>query len=220
MRPVAPTIPPRAALSSRSWLRARLAAWRVAEAGVAAVEFALILPVMTTLFFGLNEITLLVAVDRKLGSLSRSLADLSSRANQISTAELANDFDAAVMTMRPYDSTTLQMVVTSVLVTASGSSYKGTVDWSCARHIVTKPATMSQTDYDAANLKVRTKGSTYTVPTGFQTTTTQAFMLVETLLPYQPSFGYFIKSTIALRETSPWPVRGGTGVTGPTSCPS
>lgn len=217
MSPGAPTIP---ALSSRSWLRARLAAWRAADGGVAAVEFALVLPIMITLFFGLNEITLAVTVDRKLGTLSRSLADLTTRSSQISSSDLDNDFDASVMTMRPYDSTTTQMVVTSVLVTGSGSTYTGTVDWSCGRQLTTKPAGVAQADFDAANLKVRAKGSTYTVPIGFQTPSNKSFILVETLLPYQPTFGFFIKSTLSLRGTVPWPVRGGTNVTAPSSCPA
>lgn len=220
MRPDVPTTAPRAALSSRSWLRARLVAWRGAEAGVAAVEFALVLPILISLFFGLNELTLAVTVDRKLGSLARSLADMTTRASQISTAALDNDLDAAVMTMRPYDSSTIQMVVTSILVTANGSTYTGAVDWSCGRNLTAKPANMAQADFDAANLKVRAKASTYTVPTGFQNASTKSFMLVEALMPYQPTFGKFITSTILFRETTPWPVRSGTKVTGPASCPT
>ena len=201
-------------------LAASLARLRAAEAGVAAVEFALVLPVMVTLYFGLAEITAAVINDRKLDSLSRSLADLTSRFSILSSSDLSNIFDAAVMTMRPYDSSGIQMVVTSVKVTKSGNSYNGNVDWSCGRHMGTKPGNMSQAAFDAANLSVRASGSSYTVPPGFQSDSTQSFILVETLMPYQPTLGQFITNTINFRETTPWPVRSGTSVTFTPPCPS
>ena len=200
----------------------RAAAWPGASGGVAAVEFALILPVMVTMLLGMSEVTLGVNVDRKLTLLSRSLADLSSRSSSLSTAEMASIFAAGSAILRPYDATSAQMVVTSVSVTKSGSStYSGTVDWSCGKNLSNRPSFETQAQFDAAtNLQVRSKGSAYPVPGGFQSDTTKSFILVETLLPYKPLFGYVVTGTMRLRENTPWPVRDVDRVTGPTTCPT
>lgn len=191
-------------------LGGRLALWRRATGGVAAVEFALILPVMLTMFFGLSEVTLAINVDRKLTLLSRSLADLSSRKAQVVTSEMSNIFGAAAAIMRPYKADTTQMVVTSVLVTQSGSTYTGAVEWSCGKNL----------GAGANDLKVRAANSSYPVPDGFKSPTTKSFILVESLHPYEPVFGKIITGTIRLRETTPWPVRNAEKVKGPNPCPT
>ncbi len=197
----------------------RARAWRRAEGGVAAVEFALVLPIMVTLFFGLSETTLAVNIDRKLTLLSRSLADLSSRTAEITSTDMSTIFTASTAVMRPYDATKTQMVVSSVIVTQSGQTYTGAVEWSCPKNITAKAQGQTQTDYDATNLKARAKNSSYAVPIGFQTPTTKSFILVETLMPFVPTFGQVITGTIQLRETTPWPVRNTDKVKGPSSCP-
>ena len=47
--------------------------------GVAAVEFAVIVPVMLVLFFGMVEFSSGVAVDRKVTLMARTLSDLTSQ---------------------------------------------------------------------------------------------------------------------------------------------
>ena len=197
------------------------ASWPRAIGGVAAVEFALILPVMVTMLLGMSEVTLGVNLDRKLTLLSRSLADLSSRASSMSTSEMGSIFAAASAILRPYDSTTAQMVVTSVTVTKSGSTYSGAVDWSCGKNLSNRPSFETQAQFDGAtNLQVRAKSSSYPVPSGFQSDTTKSFIVVETLLPYKPIFGYIVTGTMRLRENTPWPVRDVDRVTGPSPCPT
>lgn len=199
-------------------LAARAALWPRATGGVAAVEFALILPIMVLLLLGMSEVTLAVNIDRKLTLLSRSLADLSSRTRELTTTEMANVFNAAGAIMRPYDTPAPQMVVSSIAVTKSGSTYSGAVEWSCPKNLATKQQSETQAQFDANNLKTRATGSAYAVPPGFQSDTTKSFILVETLVPYTPMFGYVMTGTIRLRENTPWPVRDNDRVTGPASC--
>jgi Flp pilus assembly protein TadG len=182
--------------------------FRRSVAGVAAVEFALILPLMILIFLGMSELTAGINTDRKLTLLSRTLADLSSRGTQLDTSTISSIFGAARMVMQPYDSSKVLMVVTSVSVTTdSNGNATGKVDWSCALG-------------PNATTAARPKDSSYTVPGGFKTA--QSFMLVETLLNYVPMFGgAFMGKTGGLRlaQTTPWPVRSGTQVTLQGACP-
>jgi Flp pilus assembly protein TadG len=196
-------------------LAGRLAALSSSVAGVAAVEFALVLPVMVTMLLGMSEVTLAVNVDRKLTLLSRSLADLSSRRQALSEADMLEIFQAASVVMQPYDASKLQMVVSQMRVeTTDGTTFRGNVDWSCPRGTGAVPKPNTQT---------------YDVPSGFQnakaSTPSSAavpsfYILIETKLPYTPLFGKAITGTINLEESTPWPIRNNTRVTAPAPCPA
>jgi Flp pilus assembly protein TadG len=184
-------------------LRRAVAAFRRGEAGVAAVEFALVLPVMVIMLLGLSEVTLAVNNDRKVTLVSRALADLSSRMANLSSTDVDDIFKAASIIMQPFDASKLRMVVSQMKVTKVGSNFQGSVDWSCARGTgaVVKPA------------------GTYAVPTGFQTDASY-YILVETTLPYTPLFGRTITGTITLGDTTPWPIRNTARVTLTGGCPA
>ena len=66
---------------TRIWLRMRRRALKLLgdKRGVAAVEFAVIVPVMLVLFFGMDEFSSGVAVDRKVTLMARTLSDLTSQ---------------------------------------------------------------------------------------------------------------------------------------------
>lgn len=185
-------------------LRRHARALRCSVAGVAAVEFALVLPVMVAMLLGMSEVTLAVNVDRKLTLLSRSLADLSSRANSLSKTDLDDIFKAAGVIMQPFNASAMRMVVTSMKVEKVGSNLVGKVAWSCPRGTgaTAKPSNVN-----------------YTVPSGFQTENTY-YMLIDVTLPYTPIFGKAITGTINLAESTPWPIRNNTNVTLTNGCPS
>jgi Flp pilus assembly protein TadG len=185
-------------------LRVRAAAWPAAVAGVAAIEFAMVLPVMVTMFLGMSEVTLGVNIDRKLTLLSRSLADLSSRAGELTTSKMDDIFKASAIVMQPYSIAGLKMVVTSMKVTKVGTAFNGTVEWSCPR---------------GSGATAKPTGVTYPVPSGFQTDNT-FYILIEVSLPYTPTFGSTITGTINLSEATPWPVRNASKVTLNGGCPS
>lgn len=213
----------RLSASAASRLSMLATRWRTCIAGVAAVEFAMILPVMVTLLVGMSQVTLGVNMDRKLTLLSRAVADLTSRTGPtsvigtITTSDMSNVFSAASAIMRPYDATAVQMVVSSILVTQVGPLYVGTVAWSCGKNAASG---VTATQSDPTKLQQRLVGSTYTVPPGFQSSSTKSFILAETLLPYTPVFGYTATGTIYLHETTPWPVRDTDVIVGPAPCPT
>lgn len=96
-------------LMSSSWLRAKrsTAAFAVDCRAVAAVELAVIAPLMLLLFFGTVEISSAVAIDRKVTLVAHTLADLISRSTTVTDADLANFFKAGDGIMYPYPASTV-----------------------------------------------------------------------------------------------------------------
>ncbi|TDR94697.1 TadE/TadG family type IV pilus assembly protein [Enterovirga rhinocerotis] len=184
-----------------------------ASAGVAAIEFSLILPVMLVLYFGLTEVTPAINIKRKLSLVARTLADLSSRSATLSTDELKNIFSASSAIMRPYDRAgQTQMLVTLVDVTQAtkGGPYTGKVAWSCGWNLATAPT--------GEDLRKPAEQSDHVVPAGYANDTTKSFIVVTTLYPYSPVIGHAISGTIHLKETTPWPIRDADRVAKPV-CP-
>jgi Flp pilus assembly protein TadG len=93
-------------LMSRIWLRMRRSALDLSgdTRGLAAVEFAMIVPLMLVLFFGTVEFSSGVAVDRKVTLMARTLSDLTSQNVSVTTTQLTNIFNASTGIMTPYPS--------------------------------------------------------------------------------------------------------------------
>lgn len=98
-----------------------------AERGVAAIEFALILPFMLVVYLGSMEASTLISVDRKVQSVAGTIGDLVARADGTLTATQIQDyFRAASGIMTPYSSDPVLQVVTAVNV----QNGEATVAWS------------------------------------------------------------------------------------------
>ncbi len=94
-----------------------------AEHGVAAVEFALILPIMLFTYLGTLEASTLITVDRKVQSVAGAIGDLVARVDgSISASQLQDFFQAASGIMTPYDSSDVLQVVTAVWVDSDGET--------------------------------------------------------------------------------------------------
>jgi len=72
--------------------------------GLAAVEFAFILPVMMVMLFGTVEFSSAIAIDRKVTLMARTLSDLTSQSPPagVFDTDLTNYFAAANGVMTPY----------------------------------------------------------------------------------------------------------------------
>lgn len=105
----------------------RLAGFDADVRGISAVEFALILPVMITIYLGSVDVTQILTADRKVTNVASSLADLVAQSTQISDSEVTNVFNAAMAIMDPLPTGTLAIVVTSVIVDNNDDVV---VDWS------------------------------------------------------------------------------------------
>ncbi|HEY3680208.1 MAG TPA: TadE/TadG family type IV pilus assembly protein [Bradyrhizobium sp.] len=70
--------------------------------GVAAIEFAMLVPIMLVLFFGTVEFSVGVAANRKVSLMAQTLSDLTSRSISVSDTDISNFFAAGTGIMTPY----------------------------------------------------------------------------------------------------------------------
>lgn len=104
------------------------ARFRAAETGVAAVEFALILPIMLLVYIGMVEASALISMDRKIQSVSGAVGDLVARSDgEITSGTLGDYVKVASGIMTPYPVAPLEQIVTQVQVAADGTT---SIDWS------------------------------------------------------------------------------------------
>jgi Flp pilus assembly protein TadG len=97
--------------------------------GTAAVEFALLAPLMVMMYFGTAELTEGLMASRKVSAVAATIGDLTAQAASTSTTQVSDIFNIGQTVMQPYPvtGTTLRMRITSVTVDANGSPK---VDWS------------------------------------------------------------------------------------------
>ncbi len=172
--------------------------------GVAAVEFALILPLLVLLYFGTVESASLYAVDRRVSTVASTMADLVSREQKcITTAKFDSYFAAATAIMQPFPTTNLKQVVSFMQISSGGTV---TIRWSKAY---------------GASATARNTGTTTAIGTATNINTlarTKGWLVAaEIQYPYQPLFGIVIK-TINLGHTEYYLPRYEEEITTSASC--
>src|SRR5215467_16241805 len=105
---------------SRSQLMARIVSFARDGRGVSAIEFAMLLPVMVTLYLGVVEVSKGVAVDRKVTLTTRTMADLASRVTSINNADMSSLLNASSAVIAPYPPSPLSIVLSAVSIDANG----------------------------------------------------------------------------------------------------
>lgn len=85
--------------------------------GLAAIEFAIILPLMLVMFFGTVEFSSGIAVDRKITLVARTLSDLTSQtAKSVDDNAVTNNFAASASILTPYDVTPVSPTISELYV--------------------------------------------------------------------------------------------------------
>jgi Flp pilus assembly protein TadG len=99
---------------------------------VAAIEFAMVVPIMLVMFFGTVEFSSGVAVDRKVTLMAHTLSDLTSQSptNGISDADIANFFAASGAIMTPYAAAPTQAIVSELYIDGTTTPPQARVQWS------------------------------------------------------------------------------------------
>ncbi len=124
--------------------------------GLALVEFALVLPIMLTLFLGGFQLTQASACQRRVSIVARALADLVSQYETINATQVGTILDATSQIMAPYDIDAAHSRVSLIKVE---SASKVTVVWSEAKNASPRPVGA----YDALPAAMRIAGSYYVV---------------------------------------------------------
>jgi Flp pilus assembly protein TadG len=158
-------------------LTKRLSSFRGDQRGISAVEFAMLLPLMITLYFGVVEISQGVAAHRKVTLTARTIADLASQVTNINNTEMGNMMNAASSVLSPFDVSKLKVTVSAVSIDANGIAK---VVWS-----------------DTLNGTARAVDSTVTVPTALNVVNTQ-LVWSEVTYAYDPAVGQAITGTLNL----------------------
>ena len=87
-----------------------------AESGVAALEFALVAPVLVILYVGTIEVSLALMASRKLSLAAAATAELTSQGGTIDAATVADIFTASRAMLEPFDAGSLTQRVTAIVV--------------------------------------------------------------------------------------------------------
>lgn len=84
------------------------------RAGTAAVEFALLLPIMTTLLFGLFEGANAVMAYMKCIAATQTIVDLVTQQQTVNSTDIDNFYTAGQLVMSPFPQAPLGISITSV----------------------------------------------------------------------------------------------------------
>jgi len=144
--------------------------------GLAAVEFALIAPVMLVMFFGAVELSSAVDCNSRVARVSSTVADLVAQSPVVSTADTTNIFNAANAILFPYAASNAKIVVSSLVANASGVV---TVEWS-----------------DPQNTSKRTSPPS-NIPTGILPNSSSV-IYAEVTYSFTPVISYFL-GTVSLK---------------------
>ena len=148
--------------------------------GVSAVEFAMLLPLMVTLYIGGVEVSSAIAVDRKVTLVARTVGDLVAQYTSVNATDMTNILNASSSVIQPYSSSLIQITVSRVDVDANGLAK---IVWSQPKNGGT----------------VRATGSTVTLPAALNTPKT-SLIWAEAQYAYTPAIGYVITGTMTLKD--------------------
>ena len=147
----------------------------------AAVEFAFVVPLMLTLFFGTVEFSSGVAAMRKVTLVARTLSDLVSQSSTVTNSDITNFNTTGNAIMNPFPLTNLNTRVSEIYI--DPATLSGKVIWS-----------------KGSGMPDRAANSTITVPTALQVGGTY-LIYSEVDYKYIPAVGYVMaKAGISLSD--------------------
>jgi Flp pilus assembly protein TadG len=191
---------------SKIWRHARLAAGDLVRdcGGVAATEFAVIVPMMLVMFFGTVELSSGVAVDRKITLVARALSDLTSQSLPsaplspsavVADSDLQRIFTASIKILTPYVATPTKPTLSEIYV---DSSLTARIQWSKAATIASgaTQATLTTSSRSAGDVV------TSIVPAALLVKQTY-LILSEVSYLYTPAVGYVMgKAGVTLNDVA------------------
>jgi Flp pilus assembly protein TadG len=161
-------------------LRASLRRFARDRRGVSAVEFAIVLPFMLTLYLGGVEVGDGMAIQFKTTIAARTVSDLASQYLTISDTDMSSILSAASSVVAPYSATSMAVTVSEI---TTDSKSKATITWS-----------------NSLNGTAHACNSVVTLPTNLQTPNI-SLIWGEVTYPYKPQMGYVLTGTINIYQS-------------------
>jgi Flp pilus assembly protein TadG len=179
------------------------------QSGVSAIEFALLVPIMLVMFFGMVELSMAIMTQRRASHGDAAIGDLVSQygnpsyvggvaqgtapVNPAITPVSMNDiFVAGDLIIAPYPTVPFETRISSIVVDANGNAR---INWSCISTPVTGVTKTMTAPLTAVTI-------TTTVPSGMLTTTPgDSIIMSESTYPYTSSLQYFLKNVINFNNT-------------------
>ncbi|TGD98601.1 TadE/TadG family type IV pilus assembly protein [Methylobacterium nonmethylotrophicum] len=174
------------------------ARFRGAQDGLAAVEFAMVLPLLLLLYLGTTDLAGYVSNFRKVTLAARTVADLVAREDgTVSASEFSTIAKAGRAVLAPYDTSTARIVAKAIGVyDANGTARVCSYAQDAGAGAAAAPSGLTAVP---------------TVPDAFKTAGIR-YVVVELTMTYKPLFGTMLATKFnlsTLTETVVWPVRNG-----------
>jgi Flp pilus assembly protein TadG len=179
---------------SAIWLRVRRSAVAIGRdcRGIAATEFAVIVPIMLVMFFGTVEFSSGVAVNRKVTLVARTLSDLTSQSVSVGDTDMTNFFTASNAILTPYTPAPTKATLSELYI--DPATLKARVQWS-------KAATINAAGVVTLGTG-RTVSSFVTIPAALAVGDTY-LIYSEVSYLYTPTIGYVMaKAGVNLADTA------------------
>jgi Flp pilus assembly protein TadG len=156
--------------------------------GVAAVEFALILPFMAFLFMGAVEMSQAVTVNRRVTQVGSTAGDLVARFNtNITSTDIQNIMTVSSLLLNPYPKTRLKIDV-SVVSSSSSSAADTKTKWFCS----------FDSSVSATNVTCTCPNTAFTLPATGMVTTADSVVVADISYGYKPNLvDVFMKSSFS-----------------------
>ncbi|KFB11330.1 TadE/TadG family type IV pilus assembly protein [Nitratireductor basaltis] len=103
--------------------------FRRETAGVAAIEFAFIMPVMLALYFLTMEFSQAIDANKKVGRVASQVADLVTQSNSVTRNDLDAIMKIGESILQPYSRSNIEIEVIQIEITDEKTP-KALVDWS------------------------------------------------------------------------------------------
>jgi Flp pilus assembly protein TadG len=155
--------------------------------GIAAVEFAMVIPVLLILLLATFDGGRAIAIYMKVRSATYTLGAVTNQYSIIQSTDMTSIVGATALVLQPYSSAPIIVRISQLSMNSSGQT---TVSWSYS-----------------LNGTALTQGSSVTIPTSFAPTNNATcgsypcyLILAQVSYAFSPSFNYFTTGTITLSD--------------------
>src|SRR5450432_1619264 len=105
-----------------SKLRRRALGLAADQQGISVVEFALLMPLMLTMYFGSLEVTDAISADRQVTLVASTVADIASQYSAVTATDVNNIMSAAAAVLAPFPIAKAKVTLSSVMIDANGNA--------------------------------------------------------------------------------------------------